>query len=42
MGLHVDGTKMLPVDVDATWPRWVYERRCPANWFRPREQEQVA
>lgn len=27
---------LLPVDVDDTWPRWVYERRCPDNWFRPR------
>ena len=24
------------VDVDATWPAYVYERRCPAEWFRPR------
>ena len=24
------------VDVDESWPRWVYERRCPASWFRPR------
>lgn len=35
-GIHVDGVKMLPVDVDATWPRYVYERRCPENWFRSR------
>jgi hypothetical protein len=27
---------LIPVDVDETWPQWVYERRCPANWFRPR------
>jgi hypothetical protein len=25
-----------PVDVDETWPKWVYERQCPAGWFRPR------
>lgn len=36
MGLHVDGTKMIAVDVDETWPRYVYERRCPDSWFRPR------
>lgn len=41
-GIHVDGTVMVPVDVDESWPRYVYERRCPANWFRPREQEAVA
>lgn len=28
---------LAPVDIDATWPRYVWERRCPANWFRPRE-----
>lgn len=36
-GWHVDGKKLLPVEVDSTWPRWVYERRCPAAWFRPRD-----
>lgn len=35
-GLHVDGRKMAPVDVDATWPAYIYERRCPPEWFRPR------
>ena len=23
-------------DVDDSWPRWVHERRCPPDWFRPR------
>lgn len=35
-GFHVDGAKLIPVDVDETWPRYVYERRCPPSWFRPR------
>lgn len=35
-GYHVDLQKMRPVDVDDTWPRWVVERKCPENWFRPR------
>jgi hypothetical protein len=35
-GLHVDGTKLLPVDVDASWPRWIREGNAPASWFRPR------
>jgi beta-1,4-mannosyl-glycoprotein beta-1,4-N-acetylglucosaminyltransferase len=35
-GFHVDGRRMAPVDVDETWPRFVFERRCPDNWFRPR------
>lgn len=33
-GVHVDGVKLLPVEVDKTWPRWVHERRCPPSWFR--------
>lgn len=28
--------RLEPVDVDESWPRWVRERRCPAEWFRPR------
>lgn len=35
-GYHVDGTKMLPVDVDETWPRWIVEGKCPESWYRPR------
>jgi Glycosyltransferase family 17 len=35
-GRHSDGHKLEPVDVDETWPRWVYERQCPKSWFRPR------
>ena len=36
-GIHHSGQfQMVPVDVDETWPRWIYERKCPANWFRPR------
>lgn len=31
------GLPVTPVDVDETWPAFVYERRCPENWFRPRE-----
>jgi hypothetical protein len=35
-GIHVDGVCMTPVDVDGTWPAFVFERRCPSEWFRPR------
>jgi Glycosyltransferase family 17 len=36
-GIHHSGElQMIPVDVDSTWPRWIYERKCPENWFRPR------
>lgn len=36
-GIHSDGTKMEPVDVDRSWPAYIYERRCPESWFRPRD-----
>lgn len=35
-GWHVDGEKLIPVDVDKTWPRWIREGKCPPSWFRPR------
>lgn len=35
-GLHVDGTKMVPVDVDESWPKWITAGRAPESWFRPR------
>lgn len=35
-GWHVDGQKLIPVDVDRSWPRWIRERKCPESWFRPR------
>jgi beta-1,4-mannosyl-glycoprotein beta-1,4-N-acetylglucosaminyltransferase len=35
-GFHADGTKLLPVDVDDTWPAMIHERRCPESWWRPR------
>ena len=38
-GWHVDGKKLIPVDVDHTWPKWIAERRCPESWFRDRSVE---
>jgi len=35
-GLHLDGRKMAPVDVNDEWPAYISERRCPTEWFRPR------
>jgi beta-1,4-mannosyl-glycoprotein beta-1,4-N-acetylglucosaminyltransferase len=35
-GWHVDGEKMVPVDVNDEWPRWIYEGHAPASWYRPR------
>jgi glycosyl transferase family 17 len=28
---------LRPADVNDSWPRWVAQRHCPPNWFRPRE-----
>ena len=36
-GFHVDGRRMTPVEVDDTWPAFINERRCPSEWFRPRD-----
>ena len=30
------GIQLAPVTVDESWPKWVFERKCPQNWFRPR------
>lgn len=34
-----DGVQMVPVDVDESWPRYIYDRKCPASWFRPRRND---
>jgi hypothetical protein len=30
------GIQLDAAGADGAWPRWVRERRCPENWFRPR------
>ncbi|HUV18010.1 MAG TPA: hypothetical protein VMW33_05955 [Ilumatobacteraceae bacterium] len=35
-GYHVDGTKLIPVNVDEGWPKWITEGHAPASWYRPR------
>lgn len=35
-GWHCDGKKMVPVDVDGSWPKWIREGNAPANWYRTR------
>lgn len=35
-GFHVLGEKLTPIDIDETFPKYIRERRCPENWFRPR------
>ncbi len=35
-GYHVDGERLEAVEVDHTWPRWIADRLCPPEWFRPR------
>lgn len=36
------GLPVTDVEVDESWPAWIRERRCPPEWFRPREQEEAA
>jgi hypothetical protein len=33
---HAGDLQLLAADVDETWPRWIYERKAPASWYRPR------
>lgn len=35
-GYHVLGEKLIPVDIDDSYPNYIKERRCPPEWFRPR------
>jgi hypothetical protein len=35
-GIHVDGIKMEPVDVDDGWPKWIRDGNAPQSWYRPR------
>lgn len=36
-GTHVDGTKMIPVEVDKTYPKWMQDAsNVPDSWRRPR------
>lgn len=35
-GVHVDGSKLAPVEVGRGWPKWIAARECPDSWFRPR------
>lgn len=35
-GLHYPSV-VKPVDVDETWPPYIWQRKCPPTWFRPRE-----
>ena len=32
-------SRVRAVDVDETWPAWIRERKCPADWYRPQERE---
>jgi hypothetical protein len=32
-GVHVDGVKMLRCDIDESFPRYVFEGRCPESWL---------
>lgn len=35
-GYHVRGEKLIPVDIDETFPEYIQNRFCPQEWFRAR------
>lgn len=35
-GFHVLGEKLLPVEVDETYPEYIRLSKCPTTWYRPR------
>ena len=35
-GWHVDGRRMMPVDVDDSYPQWIVDGNAPSEWYRPR------
>lgn len=36
-GEHHSGTLMMrPVEVDESWPGFIWRRECPESWYRPR------
>lgn len=35
-GFWGNNEQLIAVEVDSTWPKWIYERQCPNSWFRPR------
>ena len=36
-GVAADGIPVEPGEVDDSWPAMIRERRCPPDWFRPRD-----
>jgi beta-1,4-mannosyl-glycoprotein beta-1,4-N-acetylglucosaminyltransferase len=35
-GYHVNQEKLIPVDIDDTYPEYIRSGQCPATWYRPR------
>jgi beta-1,4-mannosyl-glycoprotein beta-1,4-N-acetylglucosaminyltransferase len=35
-GYHVRGEKLIPVDVDESYPAYIQQGLCPSSWYRPR------
>lgn len=35
-GYHVRAEKLIPVDIDDSYPEYIRSGKCPANWYRPR------
>jgi hypothetical protein len=39
-GVHVDGAKLIEAD-GTDLPRWIMDRKCPDNWWRPEHPKPV-
>jgi Glycosyltransferase family 17 len=35
-GASGGGIPVVATEVDESWPAWIYQRKCPPEWFRPR------
>lgn len=35
-GYHVRGEKLIPVDVNQSYPQYITQGMCPPSWYRPR------
>lgn len=35
-GYHVRGEKLIPVDIDDSFPEYIRSGKCPIEWFRPK------
>jgi beta-1,4-mannosyl-glycoprotein beta-1,4-N-acetylglucosaminyltransferase len=37
----IEERKLIPVQVDQNWPKWIKDRKCPGSWFRDYYETQM-